>query len=274
MPCGIIPSLQCQLPVPTLVLDHAQMERGHSVMAIPVNKSAWFGMLFSRLPKRRWLIIALFSLQSYKKWVYPRDRTSLEWSCWSCSVQSSGCVNVCASTNPDPSQPDNPGLMQSDGGSTFIGNSASDSDQQASITQMIIDGTQGTADGDGLVQCINQYGNIYEVSILGPAGLQETGMSVANMHRPLDATTQDQWIAPTWTTVKEPLTRTWMTSLTDWLGGCMSPQTTITVDCVMILWKRKGLYCIQKIIHVEVTPFQEADETTLYQIAVLMIHVR
>jgi hypothetical protein len=56
--------------------------------------------------------------------------------------------------------------MQSDGGSTFIGNSASDSDQQASITQMVIDGTQGTADGDGLVQCINQYGNIYEVSIL------------------------------------------------------------------------------------------------------------
>ncbi|RAO69016.1 uncharacterized protein BHQ10_005028 [Talaromyces amestolkiae] len=78
--------------------------------------------------------------------------------------ESSGCVNVCASTNPDPSQPDNPGLMQSDGGVTFIGNSASDSNQQASITQMIIDGTQGTADGDGLVQCINQYGNIYEAA--------------------------------------------------------------------------------------------------------------
>ncbi|QGA16123.1 hypothetical protein EYB26_003790 [Talaromyces marneffei] len=78
--------------------------------------------------------------------------------------ESSGCVNVCASTNPDPSQPDNPGLMQSDGGSTFIGNSASDPDQQASITQMIIDGTQGTADGDGLVQCINQYGNLYEAA--------------------------------------------------------------------------------------------------------------
>lgn len=29
---------------------------------------------------------------------------------------------------------------------------------------MIIDGTQGTADGDGLVQCINQYGNIYEAA--------------------------------------------------------------------------------------------------------------
>ncbi|EED17337.1 hypothetical protein TSTA_111730 [Talaromyces stipitatus ATCC 10500] len=76
--------------------------------------------------------------------------------------ESSGCVNVCATTNPDPSQPDNPGLMQSDGGSTFVGNSASNSAQQTSITQMVIDGTQGTADGDGLVQCINQYGNVYE----------------------------------------------------------------------------------------------------------------
>lgn len=45
-----------------------------------------------------------------------------------------------------------------------MGNSASQSSQQTSITQMVIDGTQGTALGDGLVQCINQYGNIYEVS--------------------------------------------------------------------------------------------------------------
>lgn len=53
--------------------------------------------------------------------------------------------------------------MQSDGGVTFVGNTASNSAQQTSITQMIIDGTQGTSLGDGLVQCINQYGNIYEV---------------------------------------------------------------------------------------------------------------
>jgi hypothetical protein len=79
-------------------------------------------------------------------------------------TKSIGCVNVCPTNNPDPSQPDNPGLMQSDGGVTFVGNSASTASQQSSITQMIIDGTQGTADGDGLVQCINQYGNIYAVS--------------------------------------------------------------------------------------------------------------
>ena len=54
--------------------------------------------------------------------------------------------------------------MQSDGGVTFIGNGASPSKQASSITQMIIDGTQGTAYGDGLVQCINSYGNIYEAA--------------------------------------------------------------------------------------------------------------
>lgn len=78
--------------------------------------------------------------------------------------ESIGCVNVGATANPDPSQPQNPGLMQSDNGVTFVGNSASASDQQASITQMIIDGTQGTAAGWGLVQCINEYGDIYEAA--------------------------------------------------------------------------------------------------------------
>ncbi|TGO14345.1 hypothetical protein BTUL_0054g00130 [Botrytis tulipae] len=78
--------------------------------------------------------------------------------------ESSGCVNIDTSQNPDPSQPDNPGLMQSVAGVKFVGNSASASAQAASIRQMIVDGTQGTAKGDGLVQCINQYGNIYEAA--------------------------------------------------------------------------------------------------------------
>lgn len=54
--------------------------------------------------------------------------------------------------------------MQSVAGVKFIGNSASASAQAASIRQMIVDGTQGTAKGDGLVQCLNQYGNIYEAA--------------------------------------------------------------------------------------------------------------
>ncbi|KAG4034284.1 hypothetical protein MFRU_003g02540 [Monilinia fructicola] len=78
--------------------------------------------------------------------------------------ESSGCVNIDTSKNPDPSQPDNPGLMQSVAGVKFVGNSASASAQAASIHQMIVDGTQGTTKGEGLVQCINKYGNIYEAA--------------------------------------------------------------------------------------------------------------
>src|SRR2546423_5711764 len=54
--------------------------------------------------------------------------------------------------------------MQSAGGVSYLGNSASIPQSQASITQMVMDGTQGTASGWGLVQCINQYGNIYEAA--------------------------------------------------------------------------------------------------------------
>ncbi|TVY88590.1 hypothetical protein LAWI1_G008230, partial [Lachnellula willkommii] len=78
--------------------------------------------------------------------------------------ESSGCVNIDTTVNPDPSLPNNPGLMQSDGGSAFVGNGNTTAEQAASITQMIVDGTQGTADGAGLVQCINKYGNIYEAA--------------------------------------------------------------------------------------------------------------
>jgi hypothetical protein len=58
----------------------------------------------------------------------------------------------------------NPGIMQSNNGASFIGNAASAAEQQASIMTMVVNGVQGTSDGDGLVQLINQYGNIYEVS--------------------------------------------------------------------------------------------------------------
>lgn len=51
----------------------------------------------------------------------------------------------------------NPGLMQSHNGVEFNQN-----DQRGSIFQMIRDGTQGTASGDGLTQLYARYGNIYE----------------------------------------------------------------------------------------------------------------
>jgi hypothetical protein len=91
--------------------------------------------------------------------------------------------------------------MQSDGGSTFVGNSASTSDQQQSIIQMIIDGTQGTSDGDGLVQCINQYGNIYEVRLY-PLLKITVENNIDNL-RPRDATTRALWTALISTMAKE-----------------------------------------------------------------------
>jgi LysM repeat protein len=51
----------------------------------------------------------------------------------------------------------NPGLMQSHNGVEY-----SDSDPRGSIFQMVRDGTEGTADGDGLVQLVRRYGNVYE----------------------------------------------------------------------------------------------------------------
>lgn len=58
--------------------------------------------------------------------------------------------------------------MQTHNGVSFVGAAASVDEQKSSITQMVVDGMQGTASGDGLVQLINKYGNIYEV---GPISL-------------------------------------------------------------------------------------------------------
>lgn len=68
-------------------------------------------------------------------------------------------MNVGATNNGET----NPGLMQSAQGTSFVGSSASAEDQKQSIIQMITDGVQGTSKGDGLVQGINKYGDIYEV---------------------------------------------------------------------------------------------------------------
>ncbi|KAI9842241.1 MAG: hypothetical protein M1837_007386 [Sclerophora amabilis] len=53
----------------------------------------------------------------------------------------------------------NPGLMQSHNGATF--NPSTAATQTSSIRQMIVDGTQGTTSGDGLVQYINRHGGYY-----------------------------------------------------------------------------------------------------------------
>lgn len=69
--------------------------------------------------------------------------------------ESVGCVRVPTTSNGVV----NPGLMQSHNGVTF-----NPSDPAGSIKQMIIDGTQGTSSGDGLVQSLNTYGEVYSAA--------------------------------------------------------------------------------------------------------------
>jgi LysM repeat protein len=68
--------------------------------------------------------------------------------------ESQGNVHVATTTSPGGIR--NPGLMQSHNGVEF-----SESDPQGSILQMIKDGTEGTSFGDGLVQLVKQYGDVY-----------------------------------------------------------------------------------------------------------------
>lgn len=67
--------------------------------------------------------------------------------------ESKGCLVVPTTNNGKR----NPGLMQSDNGVEFRG-------QNSNILQMVRDGTQGTSSGKGLVQLINQYGDVFSAS--------------------------------------------------------------------------------------------------------------
>ncbi|EGX51572.1 hypothetical protein AOL_s00054g271 [Orbilia oligospora ATCC 24927] len=67
--------------------------------------------------------------------------------------ESAGCLRAPTTSNGVT----NPGLMQSHNGVAF-----DPSRPVTTIKQMIVDGTMGTAYGDGLVQLINQYGNYYK----------------------------------------------------------------------------------------------------------------
>ena len=71
--------------------------------------------------------------------------------------ESSGCVRIQTTVSPDGTVT-NPGLMQDhDGtGTCNSGGTQTTPCPDAEIVQMIEDGTQGTSQGDGLVQLINQ----------------------------------------------------------------------------------------------------------------------
>lgn len=71
--------------------------------------------------------------------------------------ESGGCVRVGHTTSSGGVR--NPGLMQSHNGHSY-----SASHTKLSILAMVQDGTQGTKDGNGLVQNLDTYGNAYEAA--------------------------------------------------------------------------------------------------------------
>ena len=73
----------------------------------------------------------------------------------------------------------NPGIMQSHAGVAF-----NPSDPQGSILQMVRDGTEGTASGDGLKQLYAKYGNYYEAF----RGYNSGSVDQANLNDPVGAT--------------------------------------------------------------------------------------
>lgn len=92
--------------------------------------------------------------------------------------ESSGNVHIQTTSSPGDNIR-NPGLMQSHNGAEF-----SDNDPQGSILQMVRDGTEGTAFGDGLKQCFAHQGNIYAAMREYNSG----SVDVTNLSNGLNAT--------------------------------------------------------------------------------------
>lgn len=92
--------------------------------------------------------------------------------------ESKGCL-ACPTTNNGNG---NPGIMQSHEGVEFVGSSAPKDQQKQSILQMIRDGTSGTPAGDGIVQLMNRYGDVYTAARgynSGENGLQKSNLNAA-----------------------------------------------------------------------------------------------
>jgi len=118
-------------------------------------------------------------------------------------------------------------------GVTFVGNSASSSAQQANITQMIIDGTQGTASGWGLVQVysLSPLPNPWSFSSLDPL---KSGLRWRNEINNADSfwTSTPRLTA----TTPEPSThRTWMMAVLLRARMLTILQIRWRVSCIVIM---------------------------------------
>ncbi|CZT15285.1 uncharacterized protein RCC_01149 [Ramularia collo-cygni] len=75
--------------------------------------------------------------------------------------ESKGCLRVTSTDSLHGVH--NPGLMQSHNGSSYTTSDDAD-EREKSIRQMIQDGAQGTKQGDGLVQTLNKFGNVFSAA--------------------------------------------------------------------------------------------------------------
>ncbi|KAL9005515.1 MAG: hypothetical protein Q9188_001717 [Gyalolechia gomerana] len=91
-------------------------------------------------------------------------------------VQESGGIVRVGSTNNGVR---NPGLMQSHNGVSF-----DPKDPKGSIERMVRDGTEGTRDGDGLMQLLKRYGNYYEAF----RGYNSGSVNKGDLNDPVGAT--------------------------------------------------------------------------------------
>lgn len=113
-------------------------------------------------PKSLWWTTASSSLPSFRRYVLSYFAL---YQAFAHKNQTHGCSKVKPTTSYGGVN--NPGLMQSHKGTEY---NAKHYNQ--SIYDMVQDGTQGTRDGDGLVQNLIYYGNAYSAARGYNSGIQ------------------------------------------------------------------------------------------------------
>jgi hypothetical protein len=121
-----------------------------------------FTMQFKTALRSLWWTTVLYLPQFCKRYV--RERLQVEIPTNMC-IQTHGCAKV--KMTKSYGGVSNPGLMQSHGGTQFNSHHANQS-----IYDMVQDGTQGTATGDGLVANLIYYGDAYTAARGYNSGIQ------------------------------------------------------------------------------------------------------
>jgi hypothetical protein len=121
-----------------------------------------FTMQSKTVLKYLWWTTVTSLLQSCKRYVQEQSYIGISANIY---TQTHGCAKV--KMTKSYGGVSNPGLMQSHGGTEF-----SSSHANQSIYDMVQDGTQGTATGDGLVANLIYYGDAYTAARGYNSGIQ------------------------------------------------------------------------------------------------------